>query len=91
MCGVGCSHEWRGIDPVFDWISLENQVARATVLVFADPVQSRSLAHKESVPASINAGSQKEQVLCEAYEETLRVRQVFKESIKPGEDIRIET
>ena len=47
---TGCG--WNGIRPVHERISLAQQASQAIAVVFAEPVESRSLHHQDSVRAS---------------------------------------
>ena len=86
---TGCG--WNGIRPVHERISLAQQANQAVAVVFAEPVESRTLHHWDKVRASAAKGSDTEFVLCEAVEKILRVRQVLRGSVEAGSMLKMAT
>jgi hypothetical protein len=86
---TGCG--WNGIRPVHERISLAQQASQAIAVVFAEPVESRFLHHRDKVPASAAKGSGKEYVPCEAVEKILRVRQVLRGPVETGSILKMAT
>ena len=86
---TGCG--WNGIRPVHERISLAQQANQAVAIVFAEPVESRSLHHWNKVRASAAKGSETEFVPCEAVEKILRVRQVLRGPVEADSMLKMAT
>ena len=89
ICGAGC--RWNGIRPIHDRISLEEQARQATAVIVAEPIESRSLQHRDYLPASAVKGRETEFVPCDAVQKVLKVRQVLRGPIEAGSALKIYT
>jgi len=89
LLSTGCT--WHGVRPIYDKISLEEQALRAQAIVFAQPIQSRSLHYSEKIPPSMGSGPGTENLRVGAVEKVLKVRQVLKGPIESGSLLKIDT